>query len=114
MTDIHEQIAAMHDTGLDIGTLIEITLKQGVVWNNGHTDAPTIDPCGYEAPKNNLTPPIPGATTVGYISGLTHLRVTLAPTLGKTNRAGHFELVPDFQPGHCYVHGDAIYSVRKC
>ncbi len=103
-------IAEMHRSDLNIGNLVEITLKDGAEWDNGWSPAPTVDPQGYRAPRGETLPAIPGLRTVGYIAEYKTDRLTLAPAWGnmEQSRPG-----PRFEAGSCYVHENAILSYRR-
>ena len=104
----------MERADIHLGTLVEITLKEGAEWYNGWTQAPTVNPQGYKSPEEGILTGKPGLQGAGYVGKLENDRVTLAPVweIGRHPEHGD-QRGPHYEAGSYFVHGDVIYSFRR-
>lgn len=110
----HDKIAQMRDADINLGTRVEIIIKEGAEWYNGWTPAPTVNPTGYCVPDDasQLTDK-PGLCGVGYVGEFKDDRVTLAPTWGRGDWRDKCRDGPVYRAGSYFVEADVIHSFRR-
>lgn len=108
---LHLQIEGMQNIHIDIGSRVELILKQGAEWYNGYTEAPTVNPVGYLPPDDkSLLIDYPGLLATGYVAKMAPDRITLTPVWSITHK-GRIE--PVYGAGTYFVHGDVIFHFKK-
>ena len=114
MEDLHPKIQEMCNADINVGNLVEIILKEGAEWYNGWSQAPTVDPQGYQPPGDKSLLEMPGIRTVGYVGEYQRNKVTLAPSWGLRQWGAHEPTVgPIYESGSCFVHADVIHSYKR-
>ena len=113
---LHDKIKAMQEADINLGSKVEITLREGAQWYDGSTPAPTVNPQGYCAPEEDegkMTDD-PGMLCIGYVGQFENNRVTIAPMWGQNPyRLRNANVGPVYVAGNYFVHGDTIHSFRR-